>query len=199
MVIDILERAGRECIVGLVDREGTGRKLCGYSVLGSSDELPAIAARLGVGGYVLGIGSNAVRRRVVELMGERAPAVKATSAVHPSATIGRDVEIGDGTVVMAGAIINPSCRIGRACVINTGASLDHDSRMASFASLAPGAVVGGGCDIGEEAWVGIGATVVQQICIGARATVGAGSTVLHDVEPDVVVIGTPARVRTQAR
>jgi sugar O-acyltransferase (sialic acid O-acetyltransferase NeuD family) len=195
VVIDIVERTGHHRIVGLVDREGTSGKIWDYSVLGRTEELPSIAARLGVNGYVLGIGSNDARRRISEQLGEQAPNMTAMAAVHPSAAVGRDVEIGAGTVVMAGAMVNPSCRIGRGCVINTGASLDHDSVMGDYASLAPGAVIGGGCTIGTEAWVGIGATVVQLIRIGARATVGAGATVLRDVEPDVVVIGTPARVR----
>ena len=32
-------------------------------------------------------------------------------AVHPRATIADGVEIGDGTVVVAGAVINPGCSI----------------------------------------------------------------------------------------
>ena len=197
-MIDIVERSGTHRIVGLVDREGSSAKIWDYSVLGRSDELPAIAERLGVGGYILGIGSNAARRHVAELMSERAPKVPALAAVHPSAVVGREVEIGPGSVVMAGATINPSCRIGRGCVINTGASLDHDSVMEDFASLAPGAVLGGNCEVGTEAWVGIGATIIQGIRIGARALVGAGSTVLQDVKPDVVVFGTPARVQSKS-
>jgi sugar O-acyltransferase (sialic acid O-acetyltransferase NeuD family) len=198
VVIDIIERVGRQRIVGLVDREGTGHRIWDYDVLGTTDALPAIAARMGVSGYVLGVGSNSVRRRVTELMGEEAFEMTLFSAVHPSAVLGREVEIGAGTVVMAGATVNASCRIGRGCVINTGASLDHDGVMEDYSSLAPGAVVGGGCHIGPEAWIGIGATIVQQIRVGARATVGAGSTVLRDVDPDVVVIGTPARIKRNA-
>lgn len=198
VVIDILERAEVHRIVGLTNREGAGAPLWDYPVLGKTAELPAIAARAGASGYVLGVGNNGVRRAVSQRMRAEAPSVTLYAAVHPSASIGRDVEIGAGTVIMAGAMVNPSCRIGVGCVINTGASLDHDSVMEDFASLAPGAVVGGTCRIGTEAWVGIGATVVQQICIGARAIVGAGSTVLRDVEPDVIVVGTPARVKDSA-
>lgn len=199
VVIDIVERMGGHRIVGLVDRDGKPGKIWDYSVLGRTDDLPAIAARLGVPAYVLGIGTNADRRRVGEQMRESAPKLTAVAAIHPSAAVGRDVEIGPGTVVMAGAMINPSCRIGRGCVINTGASLDHDCVMGDYASLAPGAVIGGTCEIGAGAWVGIGATVVQNIRIGAGATVGAGSTVLHDVDADVTVIGTPARVMQKTR
>ena len=199
VVIDIVVRMGGHRIVGLVDREGTPRRIWDYPVLGPSDELPAIAARLGVAAYLLGVGQNRDRRRISESITANDPKLTAISAVHPSAAVGRDVEIGAGSVVMAGAMINPSCRIGRGCVINTGASLDHDCVMGDYASLAPGAVIGGDCDIGAEAWVGIGATVIQQIRIGARATVGAGSTVLDDVEADVVVIGTPARVKQKTR
>jgi UDP-3-O-[3-hydroxymyristoyl] glucosamine N-acyltransferase len=46
-----------------------------------------------------------------------------TVTVHPAAAVGRDVEIGEGTVVMADCIINSGARVGRNVIINMGATI----------------------------------------------------------------------------
>lgn len=46
----------------------------------------------------------------------------------------------------------------------------------------------------RRAWIGAGATILPGVTIGENAVVGAGSVVTHDVEPDTVVAGNPARV-----
>lgn len=69
--------------------------------------------------------------------------------VHPSAVLARGVTIGEGSVVMAGAVLNSNAALGRHCIVNTRASLDHDSRMEDFSSLGPNAVTGGRVAIGE--------------------------------------------------
>ena len=43
--------------------------------------------------------------------------------------------------------------------------------------------------------IGSGAIIMCGVEIGARAMVGAGAVVTHDVPPDAVVAGNPARVR----
>jgi acetyltransferase-like isoleucine patch superfamily enzyme len=46
----------------------------------------------------------------------------------------------------------------------------------------------------KGASIGSGATILANVTIGERAIVGAGSVVTHDVPPDVIVVGNPARV-----
>lgn len=54
--------------------------------------------------------------------------------------------------------------------------------------------------IGSDVWIGGGAVVLPGITIGDRSIVGAGSVVVHDVPPDCLVVGNPARiVRTLAQ
>jgi sugar O-acyltransferase (sialic acid O-acetyltransferase NeuD family) len=114
-------------------------------------------------------------------------------AIHPSARVSRDAEIGPGTVVMAGAVINPGTRVASHCIINTGATVDHDCLISDFAHIAPGATLGGNVRVGVGSMVGLGANVVHGRVIGEHTIVGAGSTVVHDLPPCVVAVGTPAR------
>jgi acetyltransferase-like isoleucine patch superfamily enzyme len=46
----------------------------------------------------------------------------------------------------------------------------------------------------KGASIGSGATVLSNVTIGERAIVGAGAVVTRDVPPDVIVVGSPARV-----
>ena len=48
--------------------------------------------------------------------------------------------------------------------------------------------------IKKNAWIGAGATILPGVTIGENAIVGAGCVVTHDVEPNTVVAGNPARV-----
>ncbi|MBK7318711.1 MAG: hypothetical protein IPI86_13925 [Anaerolineales bacterium] len=47
--------------------------------------------------------------------------------------------------------------------------------------------------IKKGASIGSNATILCGVTIGERAIVGAGSVVTHDVPPDMVVAGNPAR------
>jgi maltose O-acetyltransferase len=48
--------------------------------------------------------------------------------------------------------------------------------------------------IGRDVWMGGGTVVLPGVTIGARSVVGAGAVVVHDVPPNTVVVGNPARV-----
>ena len=48
--------------------------------------------------------------------------------------------------------------------------------------------------IGKNAWIGANAVILPGVTVGENAVVGAGSVVTHDVEPNTVVAGNPARV-----
>jgi maltose O-acetyltransferase len=48
--------------------------------------------------------------------------------------------------------------------------------------------------IGNNVWIGTGAIVLPGIVIGDNSIVGAGSVVTHDVAPNTIVAGVPARV-----
>ncbi|WP_136689621.1 LbetaH domain-containing protein [Halorhabdus amylolytica] len=48
-------------------------------------------------------------------------------------------------------------------------------------------------EIGHDVWIGHGAIVLPDVTIGNGAVVGAGSVVTDDVEPYMIVAGSPAK------
>lgn len=191
VVIDIIEKQGLYQVEFLVDDDPAlrGSEFYGYPVLGGKEELLSSLGR--VKGGVVAIGSNKARRAVSGWLESQGVAL--VSCLHPSAQIGRGVEIGDGTVVMAGAVINPDARIGRNVIVNSRASIDHDCRVGDFAHIAPGTTLCGTVTVGEGTFVCAGSTVIPNLLIGRNAVIGAGSTVVRAVPDLALVAGVPAR------
>ncbi len=195
VVIDIVQREGQYQIVGLLDRYRTpGEQTLGYPVLGKEEDLPELVSAHGLRGILIAIGDNQVRSNVAARVRGLCPGLPFVSTIHPSATIGLDVVMGSGTVVMAGVVINACAVVGQLCILNTHASLDHDSTMGDFASLAPGVVTGGNCHIGNHAAIGIGAVLIHGMAVGEHSVVGAGALVAKPVPAFVVAYGSPAKV-----
>lgn len=199
VVVDAVEKHNKYSVAGFIDSYRTvGSTTLGIPVLGSEEDLPNIIEKYGIRYVFIAIGDNAVRYKVFNKIKQIVPELPFCSIIHPLASVGKDVIIGEGTVLMAGVVVNSSSVIGDFCILNTNSSLDHDSKMANFSSLAPRVTTGGGCYIGDFSAVGIGATLKHGVMIGDNSVVGANSLVLNNVPSGFVVYGTPAKkVRTR--
>jgi sugar O-acyltransferase (sialic acid O-acetyltransferase NeuD family) len=195
VVLDALQSQGVYEAVSLLDRSKPAGTPCGgLRVEGSRASLPALRERYPGLQVIVTIGENWARSRIVAEIRQLCPGIQFATVIHPSAQIGRDVVIGEGSVILAGAVVNPGARIGKGAILNTRASIDHDSVMGDFASLGPAAAVGGGSHLGSFSHVGIGACVIQGITIGEHTVVGAGAVVVRNIPELVVAYGTPARI-----
>jgi sugar O-acyltransferase (sialic acid O-acetyltransferase NeuD family) len=193
VVVDIIEKQGIYAIAGFIDmNRSVGEKTLNYDVLGKEEDLPKLISSHHLHGIIIAIGDNFIRSQVVNKIKHMCPDICFVTAVHPLSCIAKTASLGQGTVAMAGSIVNPSCKVGEFCILNTNSALDHDSKMDDFSSLAPNVTTGGNCEIGHASAVGIGATLIHGITVGEHSIVGAGSTVLKDVEPYCISFGTPA-------
>lgn len=145
--------------------------------------------------YITALGSNLVRRRVVERIEELyGNALKPWTLIHPSAYIGEEIEIGAGTSVAPGAILTAKISLGRHCMVNVKASVSHDCIVGDYVNINPSATVCGSVTVGEGAYIGAGATVIERVTIGAWSIIGAGSVVTRDIPANVTAVGVPARI-----
>lgn len=195
VVIDALRQMGGYDIVALLDgdKDRWGTEVLGVRVLGDDTLLPQLSEQ-GIHDAFIGVGSVGdpqPRVRLYELacwLGFRI-----VSVIHPRAVVAPSVEIGQGVMIMAGAMINPGARLGDNVVVNTGAVVEHDCVVGHHVHIASGAVLSGAVIVGQGAHVGAGATVLQGVAIGEQAVVGAGAVAVKDVAPGAVVVGVPAR------
>lgn len=138
---------------------------------------------------VLSIGNNKVRKKLANQFN-----VNFIKAIHPKAIVSEFSKVDNGTVIMAGAIVNSDAVIGKHCIINTAAIIEHDCIIEDFAHISPNASLAGGVKVGEGTQVGIGATVIQGISIGKWCVIGAGAVIIKDIPDNVTVVGNPGRI-----
>lgn len=138
---------------------------------------------------IISIGNNEIRERI-----SRKFQFNYIKAIHPMAIVSEYALVGEGTVVMANAVINPDACIGRHCIINTGAVVEHDCQISDFVHISPNASLAGSVEVGEGTHIGIGACVIQGVKIGKWATIGAGAVIIRDVPDGSVVVGNPGKI-----
>ena len=181
--------------LGFLDDGQTSSELLervGARTLGPSSRLAEIDAS-----FVIAIGAAEPRRQIDALA--RSHGREAVAVIHPWATIGRDVEIGEGAVVAAGARLTTHVFVGRHAHVNINCTVGHDAIIEDFATLAGGVHLGGGCVIEEGASLGLGSVVLPNVRVGRGAVVGAGAVVVRDVAPGATVLGAVARPTLAAR
>lgn len=142
--------------------------------------------------FLIAVGDARARRRITQAM----DGVRWHTAVHPRAVVSSlDVEIGEGTVVMAGAMVNPGARIGRHCIVNTGAVVEHDNEIGDFVHVSVGACLCGGVRVGAGTWIGAGASVRNNVSVCENVMIGVGSVVVKDIIRPGTYMGVPAVFR----
>jgi sugar O-acyltransferase (sialic acid O-acetyltransferase NeuD family) len=183
VIIDIL-KCNSVAIASIIDDNPKTNTILGLPVVkNNANDFSAVES------MIISIGNNKVRQRISCQID-----VNYCNAIHPTAILSKAVTLGKGTVIMAGAIINPNAFIGNHCIINTGAVIEHDCHIADFVHISPSVSLAGNVQIAEGAHVGIGATVIQGIKIGKWVTIGAGAVIIKDVPDFAVVVGNPGKI-----
>jgi sugar O-acyltransferase (sialic acid O-acetyltransferase NeuD family) len=192
VVLNTLREMGDHEIKGFLDDSRTtdSELAHGLPLLGGSEW---VAAHRHSGlSAIVAIGNNPVRVRLSRML--EAAGFDLINVIHPSATLMRNVIIGKGILICAGAIVVSGTRVEDWAVINTASSIDHDGIVESGAYIAPGVHTGGRVRIGKGAFVGIGAVIAPSVTIGCATVIGAGAVVLDDIPDAVLAHGTPARI-----
>lgn len=178
---------------GFVDDDPSlhGRSVKGVPVLGEPeshlDGTPEAHVLLSPGSW----NDYSARRRLEARLGlEEA---RCAIVVHPSAVVPSSVEVGGGTVVLAGAVATGDSRIGRHCAVLAGVVINHDVSVGAFANLTPRAVLNGAVVLEEECYIGAAAVVAPGVRIGAGSLLGMASVAWRDIPPGEVWLGNPAR------
>lgn len=90
------------------------------------------------------------------------PSRSRPAGVHPTAVLGRDVELGDGVSIGAYAVVEDGARIGAGC------------------SIGPHAYIGPGVSLGIEVRADPGCSVFEGAVVGDRVRLHAGARISSD-------------------
>lgn len=188
VVADIAIKMNKWRTVSFLDDNESIKSCMGMEVIGKSSD--ALIYR-DEADFFVAIGDNATRKMIQEDL--ESQGCSFVNLIHPSAIIGSDVEIGVGTAVMAGVVINGPCRIGKGCIINTNSTLEHDNVIDDYVHISPGVTLAGTVSVGQGSWLGVGSIVSNDVSICPECKIGAGTVVIKDITEPGTYIGVPAR------
>lgn len=188
VVAEIAKKMEKWQQIFFLDDDENIKTALGIDVIGKSDEVNQYMSGYDI---FVGIGSNPTREKIqnkLEKLGASIPTL-----IHPNAVLGEQVNIGKGTAVMAGVIINCCSDIGKGCIINSGATVDHDNVIEDYVHISPGVHLAGTVKVGKGNWLGIGSEVSNNVSIGEGCIIGAGAMVHEDIQTPGTYIGVPAK------
>lgn len=186
VVADIVIQSGDTVIGFLDDNISLSKSIMSFPLLGTIDSFINYEEYY----FVIAIGNAEIREKIANKM-HRA---KWYTAIHPSAVLSKlGVKIGEGTVVMANAVINAGTVIGRHCIINSGAIVEHDNHLEDFVHISVGAKLAGTVYVGKKTWIGIGANICNNLLICENCMIGAGSVIIECIESTGTYVGIPAK------
>ena len=143
---------------------------------------------------------------MIKPFGETSPKIHETAFVTDDAIVIGDVEIGEEASIWFGSILRGDVnyiRIGDrtnvqdACVIHVS-SKNHPTILEHEITVGHGVTLHG-CYVETGCLIGIGSIVLDGARIGRNSLVAAGSLVTPGtiIPPEVLVMGSPARVKRQ--
>lgn len=175
VIADIIETSG-DNLLGFLDDSEERQNTIIYNnkkVIGKISDCLKYENTL----FIIGIGCNKIRKKIAEQYN-----LNWYTAIHPTAVVGNNVTIAQGSVVMANAVINVDSKIGKHCIINTKVSVDHDNIIEDYVHISPGATLAGTVTIRELTWICAGAIVINNITIEKNNIIGAGAVVVKDIK-----------------
>lgn len=175
---------------GYLSQDEPGTLINGYTVLGYLDVYNK-SNELRKSFYHLAIGSSAKRYNLLKAINSEDNMV---SLISPKAILHDNAIIGKGTSVHHNCVIHTNSVIGKCVVIDTSCIIEHDTVIGDFANIHPGAIICGKAILGNGVSIGSGAVIIEKVKIGDNSLIGAGTVITKDIEPNVLVMGNPARI-----
>lgn len=188
VVADIALKMGKWQKILFLDDNEFNKSVIGLKVIGKSTDAHKFIPNSDV---FIAVGNNDRREEIQNVLKRKGASIPVL--VHPTAIIGEEVELKEGTVVMAGVIINSGSRIGKGCIINTGATIDHDNILEDYVHISPGVHTAGNVKVQKNTWIGIGASVSNNVTITRGCVIGAGAVVLNNIHKTGTYVGVPVK------
>ena len=175
--IEVIESTGEYSIAQVVGQEtDLGLHILGHEVRHTDADLVNLKEKYDFA--LIGIGqihNPETRIKLFSTLSEIG--FKLPIIISKTATVSQFAQIGKGSIVMHGAILNADCVIGENVILNSSSLIEHDAKIGDHCHVATRVTVNGGTKIGKRTFLGSGTVVRNGIEIGDNSFVGMGSVV----------------------
>jgi sugar O-acyltransferase (sialic acid O-acetyltransferase NeuD family) len=177
-------------IIGFIDDDNKlyKKKILGKKILGGLEWFDNQKKNIFC---VVAIGDSLIRKMVVKKL--ELKNVNFVTLIDPSVTYPKNLQIGKGSIIQAGSIINPDTKIGEHVFVNLDSTIGHDCILEDFVTISTGVHLNGSCNVEKEAYIGTGVVTVDKINIGRGSIIGAGAVIVNDIKSNSVYVGNPAK------
>lgn len=178
-------------ILGFVDDdiEKKGMTIDGYPVIGTIEYLCELREETYV---TCAIGNGKIRENIWKYI-KKNHYIRAATLVDPSVITGKDVMIGEASIVCAGTVLAIGAKLGFNTIVNLNCTIGHDTILGDYCTIHPGTNVSGRVVVGRCTEIGTGSRIIQGLNIPKYSVFGAGTVVIRDVTAEGTYVGVPAR------
>lgn len=143
--------------------------------------------------FTIGIGGPLLRKKMHEKFKKLGG--KLQSTISQFSDIGSyELQIGEGSNILSGAILSNSVSIGNATIIYYNAIITHDVITGDYVEVSPGAKLLGRCSVGDFSSIGSNTVILPDVKVGSNVIIGAGAVVSKDLPDNCVAVGIPAKI-----
>ena len=172
-VIDVIENDNKFNILGILDSNIKEDNVLGYQILGGDNLIPELVNENTYFLITVGqIKSYSTRKKIAKILIENK--AKLATIISTLAYVAKHVNVGEGSIIMNGAVVNAKSTIGKNCIINTKSNVEHGVSIGDFCHLSTCAVINGDSVIENGTFIGSNATISNNVSIKENSIISAG-------------------------
>jgi len=123
---------------------------------------------------VIAIGYNNLKERWKIYRKVSGAGYRIPHLIHPKAYVSESCKVGEGVIIMTGAIVDINVKLAELVVLWPGVVVNHDSEINANTFLSPNSTICGFVTIGENCFLGAGAVVVDHMRVPEDSFIKAG-------------------------
>lgn len=177
-LIELIESTSEWNIQGMVGLpEQVGTHVLDYPVIGCDADLPELRERFSSAVLAIGQLQDPTPRQRLSTQLDKLD-FKCPILISPHAVVSRHAELGPGSTVGHGVIVNAAVEVGGHCILNSNALIEHDVQIGSYCHISTGVIVNGGVRIGSGSFIGSGAILREGLDLPNLTVISAGKRVM---------------------
>ena len=187
-ILDIIVTSSDFYLEGYFDdSEDTKLELLGIKRFGDANEETILKLLEGYEekNVSIAVSNNTQIRKKFESLQEHG--INLPKLIHPSAVIGTNVKIGDGTTIFGGVHIGADTEIGELSFISSNSTIEHHNLIGKAFCCGPGFSTSGIVQIGDFVRAGINVGVEPFLKIGNEAILASGVIITKNIEDKTIV------------